>query len=82
MKKAINTDTLHEQDLRDKVNFAGGYAAGMVSSPIFWVVEAVAFTAGAAGAGLTALASLLERKPEEKEEEADVASPKEAASAA
>ena len=69
MKNPINTDGLQEQDLRDKINFAGGYAAGMVSSPIFWAVEAVAFTAGAAGAGLTSLAALLERsKPEEESE--------------
>jgi len=72
MKTPINTDGLQEQDLRDKINFAGGYAAGMVSSPIFWAVEAVAFTAGAAGAGLTSLAALLERsKPEEATEETD-----------
>ncbi len=72
MKKPINTDGLQEQDLRDKINFAGGYATGMVSSPIFWAIEAVAFTAGAAGAGLTSLAALLERsKAEEATEEAD-----------
>ena len=71
MKKPINTDGLQERDLQDKINFAGGYALGMVSSPIFWAVEAVAFTAGAAGAGLTSLATLLERSKPEEATEAD-----------
>ena len=80
----MNTEKLNEQNLRDKANFAGGYAAGLITSPVFWVVEGIAFTAGAAGSALTYISEALERKPEAEAvdaEEAPAPSEKEAAGA-